>query len=188
MTDLPLIFATVGTDVHPFDRMADWVDAWLQLDGEPRARCVMQTGTSKTPKRAEHSPYLGYADMESLVQDARVVVCHGGPGTIMLASSLGKIPIVMPRSSALGEHVDDHQVAFCKRIAADGAILLANNEDEFRAHIEVVLRGDVPPPRMVSNADPAVTTARFEELVDGLFQPHAEVAKHVEPLAPGRKA
>ena len=78
MTDLPLIFATVGTDVHPFDRMADWIDAWLALDGGTRARCVMQTGTSKTPKRAEHSPYLGYADMESLVQDARVVVCHAG--------------------------------------------------------------------------------------------------------------
>ena len=70
------------------------------------------------------------------MRDARVVVCHGGPGTIMLAATLGKMPIVMPRSSALGEHVDDHQVAFCKRIAADGAILLATTEDEFRAHIE----------------------------------------------------
>ena len=122
------------------------------------------------------------------MRDARVVVCHGGPGTIMLAATLGKMPIVMPRSSALGEHVDDHQVAFCKRIAADGAILLATTEDEFRAHIEVVLKGDVMPPRTVSDADPAVTTARFEELVEGLFQPRKKAVDHVEALAPGREA
>lgn len=188
MTDLPLIFATVGTDVHPFDRMADWVDGWLEQNGGAAARCVMQTGTSKTPKRAEHSPYLGYAEMQSMVQDASVVVCHGGPGTIMLAASLGKIPIVMPRSSALGEHVDDHQVAFCNRIAADGAILLASTEEEFRAHIGVVLRGDVLPPRVVSEADPAATTARFEELVEGLFRSEPEITKHAEALTPGREA
>ena len=33
------------------------------------------------------------------------VVCHGGPGTIMLCVSLGKRPIVIPRMATRGEHV-----------------------------------------------------------------------------------
>ena len=188
MTDLPLIFATVGTDVHPFDRMSDWIDGWLEHDGATRARCFMQTGTSKVPKLADHSPYLGYSEMEEHVRNARAVVCHGGPGTIMLAVSLGKVPIVMPRESAHGEHVDDHQVRFCTRIAGDGAILLARTEEEFRAHVDVVLNGEVMPPRPAADADPALAVAQFEKLVDGLFTPQPEVAKHAEVSTRERRA
>jgi UDP-N-acetylglucosamine transferase subunit ALG13 len=188
MTDLPLIFATVGTDVHPFDRMAEWVDGWIAHEGKGTARCFMQSGTSKPPAHAEHSPYLGYEEMESLVNEATVVVCHGGPGTIMLAASLGKMPIVMPRSAAMGEHIDDHQVAFCKRIAADGAILLAWTEEEFRSHVELVLSGEALPQRSMSDADPAAATARFEQLVNGLFAPRTDAISPIEIPARGRQA
>jgi UDP-N-acetylglucosamine transferase subunit ALG13 len=123
MGDLPLIFATVGTDVHPFHRMTHWIDGWLEQGGLTRAQCFMQTGTSEEPKLALHYPYLGYTEMEQKVREAAAVVCHGGPGTIMLASTLGKRPIVVPRRKQFGEHVDDHQLAFTQRIARDGAIL-----------------------------------------------------------------
>ncbi len=169
MAELQNVFVTVGTDVHPFDRMTDWVDAWA-ADGDPAAHLFMQSGTSRVPQKAEHSPYLSYTEMEDRVHDADAVVCHGGPGTIMLAVALGKMPIVAPRNSSLGEHVDDHQMAFCARIAADGAILLAQSEDDFRTHLSCVLKGDALPPRSVSDSDPAQTAARFEELVNGLFR------------------
>ena len=45
-----------------------------------------------------------------------VVVTHGGIGSVLLALSVGKRPIVMPRCSRLGEHVDDHQIAFAERL------------------------------------------------------------------------
>lgn len=165
---LPLIFATVGTDVHPFNRMSHWIDAWLEGGGLERARCFMQTGTSAKPRLADHNMYLGHTDMAEYVRAAAAVVCHGGPGTVMLCASLGKRPIVIPRSAAHGEHVDDHQRAFSRRVAADGTVLLAETEDEFGALIDGVLDGHVTTLRS-EGSDPAATVAAFEELVNGLF-------------------
>ncbi len=170
MHTLPLIFATVGTDVHPFHRMTRWIDTWLAEGGANRAHCFMQTGTSQQPRLADHNPYLGYREMEEKVRSAAAVVCHGGPGTIMLCVSMGKRPIVIPRSAERGEHVDNHQCAFSRRVAADGAILLAETEEQFRSHVEQVLQGGVVLPRSVNGFDPAQAAARFEELVEGLFR------------------
>ena len=57
--DLPLVFVSVGTDFHPFDRLCRWVDAWLADGGERVARCFVQTGTSTPPVHADHGQYLG---------------------------------------------------------------------------------------------------------------------------------
>ena len=68
--ELPLVFATVGTDVHPFHRMPRWIDAWLDQGGAGRARFLVQTGTSEAPRLAQHRPYLGYAEMETTMREA----------------------------------------------------------------------------------------------------------------------
>jgi UDP-N-acetylglucosamine transferase subunit ALG13 len=165
------VFVSVGTDFHPFDRLCRWVEAWLADGGCELARCFVQSGTSAPPRNAEHEQYLGYPQMERLIREATVVVTHGGPGTIMLASTLGKRPIVVPRCKAQGEHVDDHQRQFARRIAAGGAIVLAETEESFRGYLDSVLRrngGDPLPPRSEHAAD---AVARFERLVDGLLAP-----------------
>lgn len=185
--ELPLIFATVGTDVHPFHRMTRWIDGWLEQGGSQRAQCFMQTGTSEEPRLASHYPYLGYTEMEQKVREATAVVCHGGPGTIMLCLALGKQPIVVPRAAERGEHVDDHQRAFSKRVAADGVILLAETEDEFRQHMELVLDGGATGAMAHLNGrDPSATAARFEELVNGLFS-GADRSAQGSPVARGRR-
>jgi hypothetical protein len=150
--------------------MSRWVDAWLEGGGAEAARCFVQTGTSAVPRLAEHRDYLGYEEMEAMVREASVVVCHGGPGTIMLASNLGKRPIVVPREKGLGEHVDNHQCAFAERIARDGAILLARSEDDLRAHLDGCLglagaAADLPVP----GAGPGPAVELFEQLIDELL-------------------
>jgi UDP-N-acetylglucosamine transferase subunit ALG13 len=166
---LPLVFASVGTDYHPFDRLSRWMDGWLEAGGSSAARCFVQTGTSAVPRLAEHRQYLGHAEMEAMVREAAVVVCHGGPGTIMLASTLGKRPIVVPRRKRYGEHVDDHQCSFTARIAAEGAIILAQSEEELRTSLDAALGRDgaeaeLPP----TGSGPAGAVALFEQLVDEL--------------------
>jgi UDP-N-acetylglucosamine transferase subunit ALG13 len=172
---------SVGTDFHPFDRLCRWIDAWMADGGDEIARCFVQTGTSTPPMHAEHGQYLGHEQMEAMMREAAVVVCHGGPGTIMLAATMGKRPIVVPRRKAAGEHVDDHQHAFTRRIAADGAIILAESESEFRGFLSGVLHangGEPAPPRLTSPAD---AVRRFEELVDELFEPEVAAATTPDP-------
>ena len=163
----PLLFATVGTDHHPFDRLMAWLDSWLDAR-RPHVRCLVQRGTSTEPRHAESIDYLGYDPMQDALRQASGVVCHGGPGTIMLAVAAGQRPIVVPRTRRLGEHVDDHQIAFGRRMASQGVIALAESEDRFRELLEETLER---PPRVAAPAASsavAETVARFEELVTRL--------------------
>jgi UDP-N-acetylglucosamine transferase subunit ALG13 len=139
---LPLVFVTVGTDHHPFDRLVRWIDDWLAAGGKERARCLVQSGTSKPPLHTEFDQYFGYQQMETFLSEAAAVVCHGGPGTVMMARWAGKRPIVVPRRHDLGEHVDDHQVAFARRIAVEGEIALAEDEAALMACLEEALVGE----------------------------------------------
>lgn len=81
-------------------------------------RLVVQHGASTVrPALAECVPFLDYPELVDLVGRARVVVTHGGVGSVMTALAHGKRPIVMPRRTTYGEAVDDHQVAFSARAA-----------------------------------------------------------------------
>jgi UDP-N-acetylglucosamine transferase subunit ALG13 len=168
--EAPLLLVSVGTDHHPFDRLVGWADAWLA--GHPGAlRCLMQTGTSATPASgaAEWRPYLEYEALQAAMASAAAVVCHGGPGTILGARHTGAVPIVVPRQHRLGEHVDDHQVAFARRLAAQGGeIHLAETEADLHRLLDRVAAE--PAAFRAGPGDRATTAAvrEFGRLVDGL--------------------
>jgi UDP-N-acetylglucosamine transferase subunit ALG13 len=166
----PLLFVTVGTDHHPFDRLVRWLDAWLQAGGKHRVRCLVQHGTSIPASQADSSDYLAYDAMCAAMREAAAVVCHGGPSTIMLAADAGKVPIVVPRLRALQEHVDDHQLIFARRIAGSETIALAESEDRFRALIDDALATPSAAPG-VAGSHTAEALRRFEEIVDELTLP-----------------
>jgi len=125
-----LVFVTVGTDCHPFSRLMEWIDLSLdQLDG--RVRCLVQHGVSPPPRKPGAVDYMTYSEMKEAFEAAAVVVSHGGPGTIMMTLAAGKMPIVVPRRADIGEHVDNHQVAFARRVAEMQTICLAEGYDHF---------------------------------------------------------
>jgi UDP-N-acetylglucosamine transferase subunit ALG13 len=160
-----LVFVTVGTDHHPFDRLVDWVDRWLEQADDERIQCVVQHGTSAAPTHTTGHAYLGFDEVRSTMREAQAVICHGGPGTIMLSRSVGRRPIVVPRRHGLGEHVDDHQVAFSRRIAADGTIELAETEERFLELLQQALYEGTSTATRSSAAAPQ-TIERFEELLE----------------------
>jgi UDP-N-acetylglucosamine transferase subunit ALG13 len=165
----PLLLVTVGTDHHPFDRLVRWVDAWL-AGGPRQLRCLMQTGTSAPPGGpASWQAYLEFDALQAAMAEAAAVVCHGGPGTILGARHLGALPIVVPRQQRLGEHVDDHQVAFSRRLAAEGGdIHLAETEADLHRLLDRVAAE--PAAFRAGSEDRATATAvrEFGRLVDGL--------------------
>jgi UDP-N-acetylglucosamine transferase subunit ALG13 len=178
----PLLLVTVGTDHHPFDRLIRWVDAFLA--GGPRElRCLMQTGTSAPPTGpARWQAYLEFDALNAAMAEAAAVVCHGGPGTILGARHMGAVPIVVPREHRLGEHVDDHQVAFSRRLAAEGGdIHLARTEADLHRLLDRVAAE--PAAFRAGPDDRATTTAvhEFGRLVDGLVDgrraPRAETTR-----------
>lgn len=166
---LPLVFVTVGTDHHPFDRLMRWVDDWLEGGASDGVRCLVQSGTSKPPRMTEYDQYFGYQQMETFLSEASIVVCHGGPGTVTMCRWAGKRPIVVPRRHDLGEHVDDHQVVFARRIAAEGEIVLAEDQAAFADCLKRALAGEGALDDPVLENRVGETVARFERLVDRLM-------------------
>jgi UDP-N-acetylglucosamine transferase subunit ALG13 len=132
---------TVGTDHHPFDRLVEWVAAWQAGTGFPPDSILVQSGTSRPPKDVPSVDYLAHTELERLMTVAACVVCHGGPSTILGSLASGKKPIVVPRRSSLGEHVDDHQVRFTRRLGQQGYVLLAEDRNRFDALLTKAVAG-----------------------------------------------
>lgn len=119
------LLVTFGTDHHPFSRLSGWLEPWLAA--HPGVRCIVQEGYSVPPAGAETVGIVSRAALLDLMRSASAIVGQGGPGTVLDAASCGRVPIVVPRLARHGEVVDDHQVAFCRRMAAEGRALLAES-------------------------------------------------------------
>ncbi len=75
--------------------------------------------------------------MEQYINKSEVVICHGGPATFMNSLSKGKKQLLF-LDKKYGEHVNDHQVEFVRRILQDNNILFIENIDDlFEKIIEV---------------------------------------------------
>lgn len=135
MVTAPVV-ATVGTSHYDFERLISWLDGWL-TDNDVSG--FIQHGATAAP-RAGGVSMVDRAELLQAMAEANVVVAHGGTGSIMDARSVGRRPVVVPRVSARGENVDDHQVAFARRLASTGWIHLAETEAELRAHLDNAMR------------------------------------------------
>jgi len=110
-----MIFVTVGTHEQPFNRLVEYMDCWASAHQE---NVVIQTGFSTyEPKHCEWSKLYPYAQMVEFVEQARIIITHGGPSSFIMPLQVGKIPIVVPRKKMFNEHVNDHQVEFSNQVA-----------------------------------------------------------------------
>ena len=112
-----MIFVTVGTHEQPFNRLVKAVDE-LKRDGFITEDVIMQTGFSTyEPKYCQWSKLISYQQMVKNVEDARIVITHGGPASFIMPLQVGKTPIVVPRQHRFDEHVNDHQMEFVRNVA-----------------------------------------------------------------------
>lgn len=112
-----MIFVTVGTHEQPFNRLVQEIDN-LKRDGVITEDVIMQTGYSTyEPKYCKWDKLIPYKQMIKNVEDARIVITHGGPASFIMPLQIGKTPIVVPRQKKFDEHVNDHQVEFARNVA-----------------------------------------------------------------------
>ncbi len=125
-----MIFVTVGTHEQPFNRLIQKIDE-LKKDGIINEDVIMQTGYSTyEPKYCTWHKLIPYQDMVKNVQNARIVITHGGPASFIMPLQIGKTPIVVPRQHKFNEHVNNHQVDFARKVAERmGTIIPVENID-----------------------------------------------------------
>lgn len=165
-----MIFVTVGTHEQPFNRLVECVDN-LKRDGIIQEDVVIQTGYSTyKPKYCRWQKLFPYQEMVKLVDEARVVITHGGPSSFIMPLQVGKTPIVVPRRHEYNEHVNDHQVAFSKAVADRmGAIVVVEDMDKLG---EVIIDYDQIINGMNSNlkSNNSYFNDQLEKIVKEMFE------------------
>ena len=111
-----MIFVTVGTHEQGLDRLLIELDTLIE-NGSIKEEVFAQIGYSTyEPRNYTYKKMIGYDEVDYYVKNSRIVITHGGPGSIFHPLQYGKIPIVVPRNPEFNEHVDDHQILFTKRL------------------------------------------------------------------------
>lgn len=178
-----MIFVTVGTHEQPFNRLIRYIDK-MKEKGLIREDVVIQTGYSTyEPRHCAWSSLYSYADMCRLVEEARIVITHGGPSSFIMPLQVGKIPIVVPRQRQFGEHVNNHQLEFCRAIAQrSGNIIVIEDIRDLKKVIRNydTIVSSMPVSHISNNAR---FNESFEAVVDELFR-EKESGKKASDLHP----
>ncbi len=130
-------FVTVGNATQPFSRLLDAVATLVADLPQP---VFVQHGS--TPFAAEHCTCAAFVPMDEFerrVADADLLIMHAGAGSVLTAVRAGKVPVVMSRQAAHGEHVDDHQVEFARALAGIGRIVRAAEAPDLRTAVHTAL-------------------------------------------------
>ncbi|MFS1001602.1 glycosyltransferase [Enterococcus casseliflavus] len=115
-----MIFVTVGTHEQQFNRLIKEVDRLVE-EGIIKEEVFIQIGYSDyEPKYCKWKKLLDYDEMEKYLEEANIVITHGGPASFMGVINKNKIPIVVPRKVEFREHVNNHQLEFCNKVVNKG--------------------------------------------------------------------
>ena len=88
------------------------------------------------PKNYTSYRFVNGEQFHKDIDEADIIITHGGVATLVYALKLGKKVIVFPRLQRFNEHLDDHQLDISKMYNEKGYCMMATNKDELRACIK----------------------------------------------------
>lgn len=110
----------VITGMHSdFERLVKKMD---EIAGKIDEKVIIQIGnTEYEPKNAEYFRFKDYDEIKKLIKDAKVVICPGAM-TILDSLVMGTPVITVPRLEQFGEHLNDHQLTFARKLEENGHV------------------------------------------------------------------
>ncbi len=140
-----MILAVLGTHTQPMNRLVQMLDT-MQASGALKETVVIQTAASHSDIRhLTVHPILPHTELTRLIASADVVISHAGPGSLAAIRLAGKVAVVVPRSPAYGEHVDNHQELYAKRLADLPGYIVVNDVSNLPGAIELARVARVNP-------------------------------------------
>lgn len=144
------VLVTVGT-VMPFDRMIGGVET-LILQEKITGNVAAQIGESKRSfDGMECFESCPFEELNERMENADVIICHGGSGSILGSLKAGAHVVAMARLHKHGEHYDDHQLDITQAFADMDLISVAKDEND----IERAINEAKSRPRRMVNIDPS---------------------------------
>ena len=128
-----MILTLVGTNPYSFERLVATID---HLAAEKQWEVFVQLGN--TPYEPVNCVFERFVDKDIILkkmEEAEVIICHGGFGSIRDALATGKVPVVVPRMPEKSE-CNDYQVELVKELEEEGRIIAVYDINDLAAAIE----------------------------------------------------
>jgi len=118
-----MILVTLGTQDKQFKRLLIEIDRLIDAR-IIKDKVVVQKGmTEYESNNMELFDLLPKDRFDKLIDEASLIITHGGVGSIMAGLNKGKKVIAVPRLVKYGEHQSDHQVEIINRFNESGYIM-----------------------------------------------------------------
>ncbi len=126
-------FVSVGNALQPFSRLLNEVVRIRDQLPEP---VIIQYGNTPFDDKSYRSKAFFHTnEYLELIKLSKILIIHGGAGSILHALEFGKFPVVVPRLKKYGEHINDHQLEFGRQLKIHGRIELIESIDKLEESI-----------------------------------------------------
>ena len=133
------IFVTVGSQKFQFNRLLKAVDDLCEKNVIDKDNVFAQIGYSDyCPKHYKYKDFFDKKEFDNYIDEAEIVISHGGTGSIIEALKKGKKIIAVPRLVRYKEHVDDHQTQLLKRFEELNYIYVCNDANDLKQALDIV--------------------------------------------------
>ncbi len=143
-----MILVTLGTQDQRFYRLLDALEK-----SKTKEKIIVQAGGSADyqSKKMEIFRFIDYKEMDNFIDEADLIITHGGTGSIIMPLQKGKKVIACARLEKYGEHINDHQKELVSIFAEEGYILEFSDGDDID---EIIKKSRTfKPKKYVSNTE-----------------------------------
>lgn len=128
-----VILVLTGTNPYPFTRLLRAMDEWARSSGE---YVIAQSGHTSVEELAiECHPFVSHGQILEWIDQANVIVCQGGLGSLRDCLLAGKPTVAVPRKPELGES-QDMQSELVDELSKEGKVIAVDNVNELAQAIE----------------------------------------------------
>ncbi len=118
-----LIFVALGTQDKSFKRLLKAVDKQIEK-GNIKDKVIVQAGNTKyKSKNMEIFDFVSNEKNQKYMEQANLIITHGGVGIIMECLRKNKKIIAVPRLKKYGEHDNDHQIQIIEAFSEKGYLI-----------------------------------------------------------------
>ena len=145
-----MILVLLGTQNNSFHRLLEEIQKNID-NGNIKEKVIVQKGYTKfESEKMTLYTQLPPEEIQKLIENADLIITHGGVGSIITSMQKGKKVIAVPRLKKYKEHVNDHQLDIIKSFKDSGYIIGLSCVEELEEALKDVK--DFEPKQYVKNS------------------------------------
>ena len=161
-----MILVTLGTQDKSFIRLLQEIERLIQ-EGIIDNQVLVQAGNTEFESEyMEIFDLIPITQFQSFIQQADLLITHGGVGSIITALKENKKVIAVARRVEYQEHTNNHQLEIIEEFSNQGYVLPVYEVQGLRAVLEKVI--EFKPKRFISN------TSNMVALIQNYIDEHSK--------------